>query len=140
MQAPPLPRWFSLLAGIVGVGIMLLALGAFSADEASFHAPSAVVFLCGFVFVLAAVAGAVPGRPRLQQLLGAILMGSMGAIGLWIGLWGEADGMSGGLAFLSREANARLGRVVFAAGGGLCLLIALAVLWPRRSPRRRGHT
>jgi len=66
----------------------------------------------------------------MSPLMGGLISLAMGISALWVAFY--ADEISGGLPLLSIETNTVLGRIVFTAGGILCIwisTIAFRELW-----------
>lgn len=99
-------------------------------DPANVHAPMWVVFLCGFAFVLSGLTILLGHHPKVNQLLAAILLISMGSIGAWIAVFAPPDGFLGGIPFLPDVLNVSLARWGF--GGGALVLYVWAAYTIRR--------
>lgn len=116
------------LAGLLCIALGLLpmsvALGWISVPATSLHAPMWVLALCGGIFVVAGIMMVLGNRSTLNDLLAGIICLLFGIVGAWIALLGPAEGISGGLPFLSAAANSTLGRWVFGLGALLCFAIA----------------
>lgn len=75
----------------------------------------------------------------ISPFLGWFISLSLGCTGIGVAIWGEE--ISGGLPFLGSETNTLIGRVVFAAGGLLCIWIStiafreLRLVLRKRSPK-----
>lgn len=66
----------------------------------------------------------------ISPLLGGLISFSLGVTGIWIGVQGGE--ISGGIPFIPAETNNLIGRILFAAGGLLCIwisTIAFRELW-----------
>ncbi|MFQ5922982.1 MAG: hypothetical protein ACE5M4_09070 [Anaerolineales bacterium] len=123
-------------------GALFIALGLFvvaasidiiKADESTFHAPRWVVFLAGVVAVLAGSLLFVAHGSRARDLLTAGLLLSMGAVATWVSIFSSAEGFSGGISLLPREANVVVARVL--SGFGAILSFGLAAYTVRRAVR-----
>ena len=113
----------TLLCVAAGATICLVAAGVIPVDPASVHAPPWVLFLAGFVFVLAGLAVSLQSRPVLVSILGNLIVAAFAAVGMWVALAGPADQFSGGLPFLSHGANVTIARWVFGSGSVLCVMM-----------------
>lgn len=118
MSVEAQPRWpMALLCIVCGALPIGFASGLLPVDPKSLHAPRYIVALCGLLFWIAAwalVAG--PARPRLNNILGAVLTAIFALIGGWVALDGSSDGFGGGMPFVSHAANVNIGRAVFGCG------------------------
>ena len=124
MRDPHIPSpFFGLLFLAAGTGIMGMGLGVIPVDPATVHAPMWVLAVCGLVFVLGGVAVVGARWSRVREAAGIGIVLAMGLIGGWVALFGDSDGFSGGVPFVSPEANVVIARVVFGLGAGMCLAL-----------------
>lgn len=117
---------------LIGGFVILTASGVIPVDGKDLHSPSAVLFLCGIVFLAGGIAIVFPSNRRLTISMVVIILVSFLVIGLWITFLGDARYFSGGIPFVSREANAVLARTAFGLGALITfgiLLIALRDLF-----------
>ncbi|MCE9603514.1 MAG: hypothetical protein K8U03_01275 [Planctomycetia bacterium] len=136
MQQPEdVPKWLGWLCACVGLAICAMSVGLIPIDENALHAPRAILFLCGFMFVAAGFRPLAHGKPRLSRWAPVAIVGCFGTIGLWIGLKGEAAAFSGGLPFVSPETNVLVARSIFASMGAGCFVLLAAMLYRWRSLR-----
>ena len=122
MSSPPSKHqslWLGLFCIAVGLFPIAHALQLLPISEQSGDAPRWVIGLCGMVFALSGCMMMTQLNSRLNNILAAIFLALMGSIGVWVSLFSPADGMSGGLFFLSREQNVLLGRCVFGLGAAI---------------------
>lgn len=129
-----------IFTGVVCIasGLIPMAIGSglLAVNPATIHAPMAVIFGCGLVFVIAGMMLMLQLSPRFNNMFAALLLGIMGCIGGWVSLFGEAAQFSGGLMLLPDSANLSLARMTF--GFGALILFAMcayAVLLARRAGR-----
>ena len=99
------------------------------------HVPYWVLGLIGFALLVAACMILFGHHTRLNDGLAAVFCFVIAAVGAWIAVRGPADGFSGGLPFLPREWNVRLGRAMFGAGAVITASIGVYAL--RRVMRRK---
>ncbi len=127
MKGPaPRSRLAVLLCIVLGAIPIGLALGLIPAEPGALHAPRYVVALAGLLFWVAAIALVLGNtRPRLNQLLGAILFALFAAIGGWVSLFGDSHAFGGGVPLVSSSSNVSLARIVFGFGALLCAGLSL---------------
>lgn len=113
-----------MLCVALGLLPMVVALGWISVPATSLHAPKWILALCGGIFVVAGIMLVLGSRSRANDFLAGVICLLFGIVGAWIALLGPAEGISGGLPFLSGAANAVIGRWVFGIGALLCFAIA----------------
>lgn len=104
---------FCMLAGVLPI---LVVVDWLPVDPASIHAPSWVLLVIGAVFIIAGLMVIVGLRSRLNDALAAILLIGFAALGFWAAFGADADTMTGGIPFVSRETNASIGKWLFAIG------------------------
>lgn len=121
---------------MLATGLLLaaIAVDVIRVDPTSVHAPRWVVFTIGLVFVLAGVSAFVGVSSRARDLLAAIVLLAMSAVGGWVSLFGASGSFSGGLPILSRGVNVVLGRTLI--GFGAIVTFVLSVYAMRRGLRR----
>ena len=123
---------FAAIAG--GVAVLLVAAGVVAVDPTTVHAPRWVLGACGAVFALGGLAVIVPeGSPVGSAAAGTLVL-AFGLVGGWVALFGEAEGFSGGLAFVPRAVNVAIARGLFGAGALLCFAL---FAWGVRQTVRR---
>jgi hypothetical protein len=114
--------------GLICIALGLLpisiALDWLPVAEASLHAPPWVVALSGAVFLIGGCMILLTNHTWANDLLAALLCLPFGIIAAWAALFGASDAFSGGLPFLSHEANVVLGRWVFGVGAIICFVIS----------------
>lgn len=129
-------RLLGVVAVLAGCAICATGLGLIPVDESSLHAPRAVLFLAGLIFVVAGAMELAGPDSRHNDLLASVLLLSMAAVGGWVALLGSAEGFSGGVPLLPLAANVLLARTLFGLGA---LLSGLLAVWAfRRWLARRG--
>jgi hypothetical protein len=128
-----------LLCGLMGLFVVLLALGTFGEPRMSDGTPAWVGVLAGLSFVLAGlavivgygVAGGVgpdgdllPGAPfgvrLVQYLLGLGILASLASIASWVAFGSGSRHFTGSGLLLSGAVSEMLGRVMFGLGAVLC--------------------
>lgn len=117
----------------LGLYPLSIALGLLPVDTADVMAPMWVVASSGIVFLIAGCMIFLANHSWANDLLAGSLCLLFGAIGAWVSLFGSSKGFSGGLGFLSEEANTSLGRWVF--GLGALISFAISVYAFRRAYR-----
>jgi len=110
---------------ISGGLLILVALGVISTSPGQRHAPDFIIAISGAVFVIAGCMVLVGRQSRLNDLLAAVLCLLFGATGAWVAIYSPSEGFSGGIPFISNEANVRLARWVFGAGSLVCFAISV---------------
>jgi hypothetical protein len=138
---PPRTRAL-VVCGLAGFGLFMLAVGLRIVGIApSRGVPYWLVDLVGVLFLLAAVAAALPARPsRLHDVVGALIFTGFAVMALWIGAGpGErhfgGTGLSLGPVTVEVSSGPSVGRVAFTVAGALIALVAV-LAW-RRVFRRR---
>jgi hypothetical protein len=111
-----------LLAGALIWGI---AFGVVPAEPGSVHAPVWILSLAGGVFALAGLALVFRSHEIFVCVLGNLIILCFAGIGAWVSLFGPAAHFSGGVPFVSPEANVTIARVAFGCGALLCALILI---------------
>ena len=125
MQTPPRSNLIvALLCMVLGGFLVLVACGLIENDPTKRHAPDLVIALSGSVFIIAGIMILVGLQSRVNDLLAAVLCMTFGIIGAWVAIYGASEGFSGGLPFISDEANTRLARGVFGLGSLSCFAIS----------------
>ena len=114
----------ALLCIALGGFLALVAGGLIESDPTGRHAPDFIIALCGSVFIIAGIMILVGRQSRINDLLAAILCMTFGIIGAWVAIYGASEGFSGGLPFISDEANTRLARGAFGLGSLSCFAIS----------------
>jgi hypothetical protein len=112
-----------------------VATGIIPSDPAKFHAPKWLVGMIGCMFSLAGVKLITYHRPAISRWTTPIIVAGFAVVGLWVGLFGEAAAFSGGIGFLSPEANVMLARCTFAGFGALLLIVVTTMLYNWRTLR-----
>lgn len=134
-KANDVPPWLGWLFIAAGLAIEGLALGIIPSDPAKFHAPKWIVGVCGLVFATCGFKLLTIDRPELSRWVGPVLVACFGVIGLWIGLFGEAEAFGGGSALVSAETNVSAARLIFGGIGALLLMLLPVMLYNWRSLR-----
>lgn len=124
----------AVLLFIVAAFLLALAFGLHSPGPGEVRTPPWIVAVGGLVFAVAGLAVLFPDQPAAGWAAAMLILACAAITGLWIGLFADPAGISGGVPLISSEANARLGRAVFGLGGLLCLALLAWGLWlgPRR--------
>ncbi len=131
MQTHPIFGWLTIAAGAF---ILLIAVGVIDNQQPP-SAPSWIVGLAGAVFVIAGIMLLLGQRSRYTALGAAFICALFAAIGIWIAFLGPSESITGGLPFLPRSMNAKLGRTLFGLGGVISL--GIGILAVRDFVRRR---
>lgn len=97
-------------------------------DQNAVHAPLWIIFLSGVVFVIAGIMLLLRQHAQLNNLLAALLLASMAAVGGWITFFAPSDGFSGGVPFLSEVQNTALARGFFGLGTLLTAMLCGGVV------------
>lgn len=125
MQTPPRSNLIiALLCTVLGGFLVLVACGLIEDDPTKRHAPDLIIALSGSVFIIAGIMILLGRQSRFNDLLAAILCMTFGIIGAWVAIYGASEGFSGGLPFISDEANTKLARGVFGLGSLSCFAIS----------------
>lgn len=137
---PRLARWVR-----AGMALMLFALGLFLLGLATGVVPPAadavntpgwMVGVGGAVFLVSGFAVMFQHRPAAGWFAAMVILACGAAAGLYVGVLADPANLQGGVPFVSREANERIGRFVFAFGGVICLALLAWGLW--LGPHRQG--
>ena len=115
----------AVLFGGGGLFVMVASTVFWSTFAAAAHAPQWVLFLCGLVFFIASVMIVVGQEAPVNNLLAALVLFAMSAIGLWAALFGDAEKISGGLPFLPHAVNVMIARWLFGFGAIITGLLGL---------------
>ena len=116
----------SLMLFALGAFLLGLATGVVAPAEDAVNTPGWMVGVGGAVFLVSGVAVLMQHRP------------AAGWFGLYIGLFADPANIEGGVPFISRDANERIGRAVFALSGLICLALLAWGLWLGPDRQRRG--
>ena len=114
----------ALFCVVAGGLLILVALGVISTSPGQRYAPDSIIAICGGAFVIAGCMVLVGRQSGFNDLLAAVLCLLFGATGAWVAIYGSSEGFSGGIPFMSYEANVRLARWMFGLGSLVCLAIA----------------
>lgn len=136
MVKPAKNTLYAILFFVIGLFVAAMAIGLIPVDEADADSPMWLLFVVAVVFMLAGVMIIIGRENRYNDLLAALLMVAMGAIGGWVAVISGASGMSGGIPLLPRAGNVMLGRIAFGSGSLICF--AMAAYAMRRFFRRGG--
>lgn len=109
----------------IGVYVSGMSTGFFPIDMEKLNAPLWVLFLVGAVFLVGGIMLVIGDSGSLNDFLAAIILLAMGSIGAWISFFGDSAQMSGGLFFLSREANVQLSRFLFGFGSLITFMVSI---------------
>jgi uncharacterized protein YjeT (DUF2065 family) len=118
MATPPPDNhpFLGLVCILLGLYPIVMAAKWLPLAQNAVHAPLWVISLSGVVFIIAGMMLSLRQHPKLNNLLAAILLASMAAIGGWIAFLAPPDGFSGGIPFLSKAQNIALARSCFGFG------------------------
>jgi len=119
--------WGSVML-ILALALFLVAAGVVPSGSEGRAAPLMVVAMAGMVLAAGGIALLLSSTSRLRLALVAVMLAGFAAIGGWIAFNGTAETISGGVAFLTREENALLGRLTFGMGAVLSVLVLILVL------------
>jgi hypothetical protein len=119
----------SLMLFALGAFLLGLATGVVAPAEESVNTPGWMVGIGGAVFLVSGVAVLMQHRPAAGWFAAMVILVCGAAAGLYIGLFADPANIEGGVPFVSREANERIGRAVFALGGVVCLALLAWGLW-----------
>lgn len=108
----------------IGVFILLIAFDIVESEQGSKQAPNFVIGLAGFVFLIAGLMVFVGQKARSIDLLAAVLCLAFGVVAAWASLFGDGEGFSGGLPFVSHETNVKISRFVFGCSALVCFAIS----------------
>ncbi len=125
---------------LVGVSILLVAVGVAPVPDNPEYQPGFVVAMAGLVFAAGGVALMLPPGSRVRLASVAILVSGFAVIGAWAALRGSAETIEGGLFFLSRETNALLGRILFGFGSLISVIILVVVIRQLLGTSRAGES
>lgn len=128
MTKPAKNTLFAILFFVVGLFVAAMAIGLVPVDEADADAPMWLLYVVAVVFMLAGVMIIIGQENRYNDLLAALLMVAMGAIGVWVAISAGASGFSGGIFLLPRASNVMLGRIAFGTGSLICFAMAAYAL------------
>ena len=130
------PAYLGWITALLALYLLLAAAGLLPIDPADVHVPYWMLGLIGFALLIAACMVLFGHHSRLNDGLAAVFCAAIALAGAWIAIRGPADGFSGGLPFLPREWNVKLGRAMFGAGAAVSVSIGVYAL---RRALRRNH-
>jgi len=118
------PVWFGALFVVIGLSVLLVAVGVIPADPASVHAPPWVLGSVGVVFTLGGVMTfTMQMDPWINDLLAILLIGCMAAISSWVAFGPGERQFSGGVSVgpvgVGASGAPSMGRIVFGVGSVL---------------------
>jgi hypothetical protein len=119
---------FALLFIVIGLFVVAMAAGLVPVDESDINAPLWLLGLVGVIFMIAGVMIRLGRKNRYNDLLAALLMLAMGAIGVWVAVYSASGEISGGIFFLPSATNVMLGRILFGTGSLICFAMAAYAL------------
>lgn len=142
MEYDPRLAWtvrigMSLMLFALGVFLLGLATGVVAPAADAVNTPGWMVGVGGAVFLVSGVAVLMQHRPAAGWFAAMVILACGAAAGLYIGLFADPANIEGGVPFVSREANERIGRTVFALSGTVCLALLGWGLWLGPDGRRR---
>ena len=121
-----------------GAAFMAASLGIIVLDPSTFQPPRAILFLVSIIAITGGSLIIIQDQTRWSDWLASVMLMAFAAVGGWVAVFGPAERISGGLAFLPPETNVALARVIFGLGALLCLgLSAYAI---RRSLKAKKKT
>ncbi len=126
---------YAILFFLIGLFVAAMALGLVVVDESDVDSPMWLLYVVAMVFMIAVVMIIIGHKNRYNDLLAALLITAMGAIGGWVAVFSDSSGISGGIFLLPRESNVMLGRIAFGTGSLICFAMAA---WALRRFFRRG--
>ena len=115
---------YAILCFVIGLSVVAMAAGWLPVDESGVNGPMWLLGMVGGIFMLAGVMIFIGQKNRYNELLAALLMIAMGAIGGWVSVYSASSDISGGIFFLPRETNVMLGRILFGTGSLICFAMA----------------
>jgi uncharacterized membrane protein len=124
-----------IVALILGLFVTLIATGVIHSDDASFHAPRWMFALCGALFMIAGLVMLTAQYRTTRKILVVLLIATFFIVAVWVCLFTKPDTWSGGLPFLSRNANGLIAKTAVGFGAVLLLLMlvkAVSDLWHDR--------
>lgn len=121
----------------VAVFMLALAFDLYTPESGQLRAPKWIVGISGLMFAGGGMAVLFPDNQVLGWAIAMLILACATATSLWVGLFANPDGISGGLPLLSQATNTRIGRVAFTVSGILCLALLLwgLKLGPHRQRR-----
>ena len=122
------PRRSRFVTGVLCIALGLyplsIAFGILPVDPEKIVAPMWVVASSGVVFLIGGCMILLADHSRANDMLAGILCLLFAITGAWVSLFGPGEAMSGGLWFLSADANVTLGRWIFGSGALMCFAIS----------------
>ena len=109
---------------LIGAAFLAAYLGFIDLDPSSVQPPRVILFLVSVIAFAGGLLIIIRRGTRLNELLAGAMLFAFAAAGGWAAIFGPADRISGGLAFLPPEANIALARVVFGVGAVICLMVS----------------
>lgn len=119
----------SLMLFALGGLLLGLAVGVVAPAADAVNTPGWMVGIGGAVFLVSGVAVLLQHRPAAGWFAAMVILACGAAAGLYVGVLADPANLEGGVPFVSREANERIGRTVFALGGLVCLALLAWGLW-----------
>lgn len=117
------PGWagFCILLGLYPVSI---ALGVLDVAQEDLRAPLWVFAVVGLAFVIVGCMLMLGSSSPWNDLLAGMLCLGFGILGLWVAIYGPAEGFSGGIPLFPHTLNTTIGRWVFGLGSVISFSIS----------------
>ena len=107
------------LIAIACGGFILLVLAGVIPGEMANNTPRWIGALAGFVFVIGGTMIFLRNHSRALDLFAAVVLAAFALMAGWVAVYG-AEGILGGVPFLSRDTNVSIGRGMFGFGAVMC--------------------
>ena len=125
---------FALVMLLVGAFLVALGFGWYSPEAGQLRSPPWIAIGSGVVFAGAGLAVLFPKKTTLGWAIAMLILACTGGAALWIGLFADAQDISGGIPFIPQAINTLVGRAVFTLSGLLCLVV---LVWGLRLGAKR---
>lgn len=112
-----------------GIFAILAGLGIIPTDEGTQKAPPGLIIGIGMAFICAGGALVFRKKPRVNAAFAAFILAVFTGTGLWISFHAEPGSIQGGIPFMPKGFNDKLGRVMFGGGSLICGAMCKVALW-----------
>lgn len=121
---------------LVGAFLVALALGFQPSTEGELQVPAWIAALAGVMMAGGGLAVLFPNKRTLGWAMAMLILAGGGTFALWVGLVSDPEKIGGGLPFIPREINQRIGQIGYTLSGLFCIALLVYGLWLGPNNRR----